>query len=93
MIYHVLGKEIEIYSFEKPIGGWGSNFEVTGNKALNEIGLNEKFWFRAPYYFSNVAPIENVTNENDPKNDYQCVLAIFLHKSIVHGELTDQFVW
>jgi hypothetical protein len=96
MIYHVLGKPILIDSMHKPEGGSGSVFEFTGSDSLNEIGLNEKFWFKCNSYsyggFSNELPIsDNQTEIVDPNNDFQLVLAIFLKKCISNGRLTGQF--
>ena len=96
MIYYVLGKPILINSMQKPQGGFGSVFEFTGNDSLNEIGLNQKFWFKCNSYsyggFSNELPIDlNQTEITDPKNYFQVVLAIFLRKCIINGRLTGQF--
>jgi hypothetical protein len=92
MDYHVLGKEISIYTMEKPKGGFGSVFEFTGSDSLNEIGLNQKFWFKYNHGFSNALPIsENQTELVYPKDDYQRVLAIFLEKCIRNQRLTNQY--
>lgn len=91
MNYLVLGKPISIDSMQKPKGGFGSVFEFSGS-GLNEIGLNEKFWFRCNHGFSNKLPVsENQTEIVDPQNDYQRVLSIFLEKCIRNGRLTGQF--
>jgi hypothetical protein len=57
MDYMVLGKVITIDSMRKPSGNFGSVFEFTGSKELEEIGLRKKFWFRCNYGFSSELPI------------------------------------
>ncbi len=81
MLYLVLGKEIEIFSMKKPENGHGSWFELEGDDALKDIGLNNKFWFRAPYFFTNEFPVSDADLYSlEPKNDYQIVLSFFIHK-------------
>ena len=90
MNYLVLGKSVSIETMQKP-KGLGSVFEFTGN-GLNEIGLNERFWFRCNQGFSNELPVsENQTEIIYPKNDFQRVLSIFLEKCIRNGRLTGQY--
>ncbi|HTQ28461.1 MAG TPA: hypothetical protein VMI35_10045 [Puia sp.] len=90
MQYHILNKTIEIFSMKKPEGARGNLFEFHGNKALEEIGLREKFYFKAPDQFS-----LNPTEEIDPakagrKGIYKELLGIYLLKSIQYGELVAQ---
>jgi hypothetical protein len=76
----------------KSKGGFGSVFEFTGNESLNEIGLNQKFWFKSKHGFSNELPIsENQTEITEPKNYHQVVLSIFLEKCIWNQRLVGQF--
>lgn len=92
MDYFVLGKLITIDSMQKPEGDLGSVFEFLGNNSLNEIGLNQKFWFRCNYGFSNEIPVSTDQDEfAPPSNDYQEVLSTILEKCISDGKLTNQF--
>jgi hypothetical protein len=91
MIYYVFGKEIFINEMKNPEGHHGSNFEINGDESLNKLGLNSKFYFRAPFYFSNEAPIDIQLNELRAKNLEQYIFADFLVNNIKHGELTSQF--
>lgn len=92
MNYLVLSKLVSIDTMQKPKRGFGSVFEFTGSESLLEMGLNQKFWFRCNYGFSNVLPVsENQTEIVFPENDYQKVLSIFLEKCIRNGRLTGQF--
>ena len=93
MLYEIHGAKLLINSMKKPEGSHGSNFEFEGNNSLKKIGLEPKFWFRAPFFFSNKGPIETVTYNNDPVNEQQWILSIFLLKSIKNGKLTDQFAF
>jgi hypothetical protein len=91
MNYLVLGIPVSINSMKKPKGGFGSVFEFSGN-GLDQMGLNQKFWFRCNYGFSNELPVsQNQTEIVSPQNDYQRVLSIFLEKCIRNGRLTGQF--
>lgn len=92
MEYIILGKSVIIDSMRKPDGTFGSVYEFNGNSTLKEIGLNETFWFKCNYGFSNELPIS--TNQIEitiPKNDYQRVLSFILEKSIKKGVLIGQF--
>ncbi|MBI3720283.1 MAG: hypothetical protein HY252_17020 [Sphingobacteriales bacterium] len=92
MNYLVLGKSVSIDTMQKPKGGFGSVFEFTGSDSLNEIGLNQKFWFRCNHGFSNELPVsQNQTEIISPQNDYQRVLSIFLEKCIRNRRLTGQY--
>ena len=92
MDYFVLGKSITIDSMQKPNGDLGSVFEFTSKNSLNEIGLNQKFWFRCNYGFSNEIPVSQdqaeITSSN---NGYQEVLSTILEKCISDEKLTNQF--
>lgn len=91
MNYLVLGKPVSINTMHKPKGGFGSVFEFTGS-GLAGMGLNQKFWFRCNYGFSNELPVsENQTEIVYPQNNYQRVLSIFLEKCIRNGRLTRQY--
>ena len=92
MIYYVLGKPISIAKMQKPNDHCGSVFEFTGDDSLNEIGLNQTFYFKCKHGFSNELPVSyNQTEIEEPKNLHQYVLSIFLEKCIWNGELTGQF--
>ena len=95
MLYHVLGKPIEIRSMKKPAGGYGSIFEFTGDaEALESIGLDGTFFYCATTngrYTTELHPHTDTSNLREPQNDYQRVLSYFLYKSIYNGKLTDQF--
>ncbi|MCK9401908.1 MAG: hypothetical protein M0Q26_00775 [Chitinophagaceae bacterium] len=91
MNYLLLGVPVAINSMQKPKGGFGSVFEFSGS-GLEEIGLNEIFWFRCNHGFSNELPIsDNQIEIVEPQNDYQRVLSILLEKCIRNGRLTGQF--
>lgn len=96
MLYHILGKEIEIHKMEKPAGGYGSIFEVFGNDTLKDIGLDNKFYYCATNggRFSLRLPERSLNMNyelNEVQNHSQYLLSIFLRKSIFNGRLTNQY--
>jgi hypothetical protein len=90
MQYHILGKTVEIFSMQKPLGTKGNIFEFHGSKALEEIGLREKFYFQAPDRFSLVAPEDIKDQKPGRKGIYKELLGIYLLKSIQYGKLVAQ---
>lgn len=95
MLYHVLGKQIEIEAMKKPAGGHGSIFEFTGDgAALKSIGLEETFFYSTAFngrYSNELSIYTDTCDLCEARNEYQRVLSYFLYKSIYNGELTDQF--
>jgi len=94
MLYHVLGKEIEITDMTKP-ANYGSIYEFNGdNNALEEIGLKRKFFYTTAgigRFTNELLPQTDTCDLWEPKNPFQYVLSIFLCKSILNGKLTNQF--
>lgn len=92
MVYHVGGKKIEISSIKRPWGNHLGIFEVKGNKALESIGLKEKFYFQTPNKFAFDLP-ENICLpiENESANVHQELLSWHLQKSIDYGMLVSQY--
>ncbi len=92
MIYTILNKKFEIYSFQKPPGYHGSVFEIRGSESLREIGLDKIFWFKSQHGFSSILPESNLQYEIcKPSNDYQGVLQLLLEECIINGKLVEQF--
>jgi hypothetical protein len=90
MRYHILCKTVEIFSMKKPEGTKGNIFEFHGSKALEEIGLREKFYFQAPDKFSLSPAGEQNDSKPAKKGIYKELLGIYLQKSIQFGELVAQ---
>ena len=90
MQYHILGKTVEIFSMQKPVGTKGNIFEFHGNKALEDIGLTEKFYFQAPDKFSLGPAGEPIDQKPARKGIYKELLGIYLLKSIQYGKLVAQ---
>ena len=89
MQYHILGKTIEIFAMQKPEGLPGSIFEFRGNKALESIGLKERFYFQAPDKFS-LDPAQGEEDKHPKKGIYQLLLSLCLRASISNGQLVQQ---
>ncbi|TDW99736.1 hypothetical protein [Dinghuibacter silviterrae] len=87
MEYMIFGHTVEIESFEKKMG---SVFEVKASGSIEEIGLPRQFLFQAPDKISTEVSEYGLLPEgqNTPE---QGILADFLLRSIVHGELVEQF--
>ena len=91
MIYKIQNKDIEIYSMQKHPGNKENLYEFTGSKSLAEIGLSERFWFKAPYCFYRHLPDTDNSHEGQAKNESQHLLSRFLVRSIELGDLIDQY--
>src|ERR1700676_4225548 len=92
MVYHVGGKKIEISSIKRPLGNHLGVFEVEGNKALESIGLKEKFYFQTPNKFAFEFPESiSLPIENESANVHQELLSWHLQKSIDYGMLVNQY--
>ncbi len=92
MIYPVLGRTIEIYSFrytEIPIP---NVYEIEGSEVLKQIGLKEKFWFQLPGFFSINFPETEDDFLSMPKFLSQRVLATHLQESILKSDSKDLLI-
>ena len=90
MQYHILGKTVEIYAMQQSSHLSKGVFEFQGNKALEEIGLREKFYFKAPDRFS-LDPSLASEGKASQKGVYQRLLGLYLQKSIHYGQLVHQW--
>jgi hypothetical protein len=91
MLYHILGKTVQIFAMQQPEGVPGSVFEFRGDKSLEQIGLKEKFYFQAPDKFYLDPQILPQDEKMPRKGVYQLLLSLYLQKSILHGELVHQW--
>jgi hypothetical protein len=90
--YQIFGKEHIINVMGKPEGSHGSIFEIHGSESLKEIGLDKRFYFQAPDKFSLELPNNDWALIYTHAATYeQQILSLFLHRSIYHRKLVDQY--
>ncbi len=79
---------IQLTYLNKPIGNYGSVFEVRGDKEqLKSIGLNERFYFQCPDKFSLELPTNSTARiYTTAENDAQDALAMRLTNDIRMGK-------
>jgi hypothetical protein len=79
---------IQLTYLNKPIGNYGSVFEVRGDKEqLKSIGLDERFYFQCPDKFSLELPTNSTAQiYTTAENDAQDALAVRLTNDIGMGK-------
>ena len=92
MKYFILGTVYEIYQMNKPDGFHGSVYEFIGCPCLNEIGLNEKFYFRCNHGFNNILEQEmNFQPISVESKTALQILSHYLELSIRNRKLTSLY--